>query len=138
MVSELKKFTVQTGRDISIVDITEEVRSAVESSKIESGAAVVFVSGSTAAISTMEFEPGLLRDIPRVLERIAPLDFDWQHHKTWHDENGASHILSNLVGPSLSVPFENKKLLLGTWQQVVLMDFDRPARSREVVVQIVG
>ena len=138
MVSELKKFTVQTGKDISIVDITEEVRSAVESSGIESGVAVVFVSGSTASISTMEFEPGLLRDIPRVLERIAPLNADWEHHKTWHDENGASHILSNLVGPSLSVPFENKKLLLGTWQQVVLMDFDRPARSREVVVQIVG
>ena len=138
MVSELKKFTVQTDRDISIIDITEQVRSAVESSRIESGAAIVFVSGSTAAISTMEFEPGLLKDIPSVLEKIAPLNADWQHHKTWHDENGASHILSNLIGPSLSIPFENKELLLGTWQQVVLMDFDRPARNRTIFVQLVG
>jgi len=138
MVSELKKFTVQTDRDISIIDITEQVRSAVESSRIESGAAIVFASGSTAAISTMEFEPGLLKDIPSVLEKIAPLNADWQHHKTWHDENGASHILSNLIGPSLSIPFENKELLLGTWQQVVLMDFDRPARNRTIFVQLVG
>lgn len=138
MVSELKKFTVQTGRDISIVDITEQVRLAVESSKIESGAAIVFVSGSTAAVSTMEFEPGLLKDIPRVLEKIAPLNADWEHHKTWNDRNGASHILSNLVGCSLTVPFEKKELLLGTWQQIVLMDFDRPARNRTVLVQLVG
>jgi len=86
----------------------------------------------------MEYEPGLLKDIPRVLEKIAPLSHNWEHHKTWHDYNGASHILANLLGPSLVVPFENKRLLLGTWQQIVLMDFDRAAREREVLVQIVG
>ena len=138
MASELKRFKIQTGKDISLHDITAQVQKAVDSSKIESGAAIVFVPGSTAAISTMEYEPGLLKDIPRVLEKIAPLDFDWEHHKTWNDRNGASHVLSAIIGPSLTVPFEEKKLLLGTWQQIVLLDFDRPARNRAVLVQVVG
>lgn len=138
MACETKSFKVSTGRDICIIDITNQTAQAVKSSSIESGVAVVFAPGSTAAISTLEYEPGLLKDIPRVLEKIAPLNFDWEHHKTWHDENGASHILSNLIGPSLSVPFKNKELLLGTWQQIVLMDLDRPAREREIIVQILG
>lgn len=138
MVSELKEFSIQTEEDISIKNVTEQVQNAVSNSKIESGVAVVFVSGSTAAVSTLEFEPGLLKDVPSVLEKIAPLDFDWEHHKTWHDRNGASHILSNLIGPSFTVPFKNHKLLLGTWQQIVLMDFDRKARNRTVRVQVIG
>lgn len=138
MASMLKSFSVRTEKNISIVDITKEVERAVESSKIESGIAVISIAGSTAAISTMEFEPSLLKDIPRVLEKIAPLNFDWEHHKTWHDRNGASHILSSLIGTSITIPFEKKRLLLGTWQQIVLLDFDRPARNRTVQVQIVG
>lgn len=138
MVSELKSFTVRTEKDICIRDITKYIEKAVKESSIESGIAVIFIPGSTASVSTMEYEPGLLKDIPRVLGKIAPLNYDWEHHKTWHDENGASHILANLIGPSLVVPFENKKLLLGTWQQIVLMDFDRAARERKVLVQIVG
>jgi len=138
VASELKQFEVKTGRDISILDVTEQVLEAVQSAKIESGIAVVFVAGSTASVSTMEFEPGLLKDIPRVLEKLAPLNFDWEHHKTWNDENGGSHILSTIIGPSLTVPFEKKRLLLGTWQQIVLLDFDRPARNREVLVQVIG
>ncbi len=138
MASKLNSFSVKTGKNISLHDITEQVQRAVNSSGIESGIAVVFVAGSTAAISTMEFEPGLLKDIPRVLEKLAPLDFDWEHHKAWNDENGASHILSTIIGPSLTVPFEKKQLLLGTWQQIVLLDFDRPARNRIVFVQLAG
>jgi len=138
MASELKKFSIQTEKDISIHDVTDQVQSAVQESKTDSGVAVVFVSGSTAALSTMEFEPGLLKDIPRVLEKLAPLDFDWEHHKTWNDENGASHVLSTIIGPSLTVPFQSKKLLLGSWQQIVLLDFDRPARTREIIVQLLG
>ncbi len=138
MASELKSFSVQTGKDFSLHDITKQVQSAVEESKIESGIALIFVAGSTASISTMEFEPGLLKDIPSVLEKLAPLNFNWEHHKTWNDKNGASHILSTIIGPSLTVPFEKNQLLLGTWQQIVLMDFDRPARNREVLVQVVG
>jgi len=138
MVSELKSFSIRTEKDISIKDITAQVEKAVKESRIKSGIAVIFVPGSTASVSTMEYEPGLLKDIPRVLQKIAPLNFDWEHHKTWHDDNGASHILANLLGPSLAVPFENKRLLLGTWQQIVLMDFDRAARERKVLVQIIG
>ena len=138
MVSELKRFTVRTEKDISIKDITPQVEKAVKESRIKNGVAVIFVPGSTASVSTMEYEPGLLKDIPRVLQKIAPLNHDWEHHKTWHDNNGASHILANLLGPSLVVPFENKTLLLGTWQQIVLMDFDRAARERRVLVQIIG
>ncbi|RLG70224.1 MAG: YjbQ family protein [Candidatus Iainarchaeum archaeon] len=138
MASELKSFSIKTEKDISIKDITPQVEKAVKESKIKSGVAVIFVPGSTASISTMEYEPGLLKDIPKVLQKIAPLNYDWEHHKTWHDNNGASHILANLLGPSLVVPFENKTLLLGTWQQIVLMDFDRVARERRVLVQIIG
>ena len=138
MVSELKSFSIRTEKDISIKDITPQVEKAVKESRIKSGVAVIFVPGSTASVSTMEYEPGLLKDIPKVLQKIAPLNFDWEHHKTWHDNNGASHILANLIGPSLAVPFENKTLLLGTWQQIVLMDFDRAARERRVLVQIIG
>ncbi len=138
MPAELKRFFVRTEKDISIKNITEEVAKAVKESNVSDGIAVVFVPGSTASVSTMEYEPGLLKDIPRVLEKIAPLDYDWEHHKTWHDNNGASHILANLLGPSLVVPFKNKQLLLGTWQQIVLMDFDRVPRKREVLVQIIG
>jgi len=138
MVSQLKRFTVQTEKDISIKDITAQVQNAVEESNIENGLAVIFVPGSTASVSTMEYEPGLLKDIPRVLQKIAPFNYNWEHHKTWHDNNGASHILANLLGPSLVVPFQKKKLLLGTWQQIVLMDFDTQAREREVIVQIIG
>lgn len=138
MVSELREFVVRTEENISLKNITSEVERIVRDSKIDSGIAVVFVPGSTAAVSTLEFEPGLLKDMPRVLQKIAPLDFDWEHHKTWNDRNGASHILANLIGPSLTVPFENKKLLLGTWQQIVLMDFDRNARNRRVLVRVIG
>ncbi len=138
MVSELKSFSIRTEKDISIKDITPQVEKAVKESGIKSGVAVIFVPGSTASVSTMEYEPGLLKDIPKVLQKIAPLNHDWEHHKTWHDDNGASHILANLIGPSLAVPFENKTLLLGTWQQIVLMDFDRAARERRVLVQIIG
>ncbi|MCD6478558.1 MAG: YjbQ family protein, partial [Candidatus Diapherotrites archaeon] len=100
MVSELKRFTVRTEKDISIKDITPQVEKAVKESRIKNGVAVIFVPGSTASVSTMEYEPGLLKDIPRVLQKIAPLNHDWEHHKTWHDNNGASHILANLLGPS--------------------------------------
>ena len=138
MAAELHSFEVSTSPGISIHDVTKQVRGIIDSAKIDSGIAVVSVAGSTASVSTMEFEPGLLKDIPRVLEKIAPPGFGWEHHKTWNDENGGSHILATLIGPSVSVPFEKKKLLLGTWQQIILLDFDRPARNRAVNVQVVG
>ncbi|MEM4663027.1 MAG: secondary thiamine-phosphate synthase enzyme YjbQ [Candidatus Diapherotrites archaeon] len=138
MVSKTIRFFVETTKDICIRDITKDVEKAVNESKIENGVAIVFVPGSTASISTMEFEPGLLKDLPEVFQKIAPFDKDWQHHKTWNDRNGASHILATILGPSTTVPFQNRKLLLGTWQQIVLIDFDREPRRREVIVQIIG
>lgn len=138
MVSKTFRFFVETTKDICIKDITKEVQKAVDESKIENGFAIVFVPGSTASVTTMEFEPGLLKDLPEVLQKIAPFDKDWQHHKTWNDKNGASHILATIFGPSITVPIQNRKLLLGTWQQIVLIDFDREPRKREFIVQVIG
>ncbi|MEM4598966.1 MAG: secondary thiamine-phosphate synthase enzyme YjbQ [Candidatus Diapherotrites archaeon] len=138
MVSKTFRFFVETTKDICIKDITKEVQKALDESKIENGVAIVFVPGSTASVTTMEFEPGLLKDIPEVLQKIVPFDKDWQHHKTWNDKNGASHILATILGPSIAVPFQNRKLILGTWQQIVLIDFDREPRKREFIVQVIG
>jgi len=138
MSVETKRFSVSSAGNTDIIDITGDVQDAVSRSKIKSGVAVVFVAGSTAGISTIEFEPGLVKDIPRALEKIAPRDFDYEHHKTWGCDNGSSHVRSTLVGPSFTVPFEDEKLILGTWQQICLLDFDTRARKRDVVVQVVG
>ena len=96
------------------------------------------VVGSTAAISTIEYEPGLLEDIPRLMDKLIPSGISYQHDKTWHDGNGFSHLRSFLIKTSLSIPFDNRKLDLGTWQQIVLVDFDNRERTRELVVQLVG
>ncbi len=138
MSVDTKMFSVSSKGNTDIIDITGDVQGSVSDSKIKSGIAVVFVAGSTAGISTIEFEPGLVKDIPRALEKIAPRDFDYEHHKTWGCDNGSSHVRSTLVGPSFTVPFKDKKLILGTWQQICLLDFDTRARKRDVVVQVLG
>jgi len=124
--------------DLYIKNITDDVSKAIKESKIKEGIVNIFVSGSTASVSTMEFEPNLVKDIEKAMERIAPSDIEYEHHKTWGDENGKSHVRATIVGPSLTVPFKDGKLLLGTWQQIVLLDFDVPKRERKVVVQIIG
>jgi len=133
-----KRFELRTEAENDIVDITGEVQQAVEESGLDAGVATVFVPGSTAAITTIEFEPGLAKDFPVMLERIAPRDIDYEHQKAWHDDNGRSHVKAALVGPSLSVPFEGGVLTLGTWQQIVFVELDIRPRQREVVVQVVG
>lgn len=122
----------------SMVNLTEDAEESVEKSKMSSGIMTVFVIGSTASITTIEYEPGLLKDLPEALEKIAPYSKDYEHHKTWGDYNGASHIRASLIGPSLALPFKEGKLLLGTWQQIVLIDFDTHPRERTVVFQLVG
>lgn len=124
--------------DGDIKDITPAVAKVVQESKLREGSAIIFTSGSTGAISTMEYEPGLLKDIPRALEKIAPSGTDYEHHKTWHDDNGRSHVRSTIIGSSLTIPFTDGKLVLGTWQQVVVMNLDTRSRSREVVIQVIG
>lgn len=133
-----KTYIAKTQGNSDIVDITGFVEDAVSSGKIKSGIAVIFVAGSTAAISTIEYEPGLKKDIPHALEKIAPRDGKYEHHKTWNDDNGSAHVRSTLIGPGLTIPFNNKKLLLGTWQQICLLDFDTRPRQREIIVQILG
>lgn len=128
----------ETAREGDMFDITEPVQQAVYESAIRSGAAIVFVIGSTAAITTIEYEPGLKKDMPAALERIAPHDARYEHEERWHDDNGHSHIRASLIGPSLTVPVVDGKLTLGTWQQIVLIELDTRPRSRQVIVQIFG
>ena len=129
---------VSTRGDAQMLDITEEVQAVVGRHGFLEGAALVFVSGSTAGLTTVEYEPGLLEDIPAAFERLAPRDMRYKHEDTWHDGNGHSHVRASLLGPSLTIPFRQSRILLGTWQQIVLIDFDNRPRKRDVVVQLTG
>lgn len=132
-------FEVRTTREGEVIDITSRVGEAVAGSGLSDGLATVFVTGSTAAVTTMEFEPGLVQDFPAMLDRAAPMaGVEYQHEKRWHDGNGRSHVKASLVGPSLSVPFVGGELSLGEWQQVVLVELDVRPRTRKVVVQLLG
>jgi secondary thiamine-phosphate synthase enzyme len=133
-----KTIKIKTKEELHMVNITDEVENAVRGSRVNDGIATVFVSGSTAAVTTIEYEPGLLNDFPNMLERIAPKDITYEHEERWHDGNGHSHVRASLIGPSLTVPFTNKQLILGTWQQIVLVELDIRSRNRDLVVQIIG
>ncbi len=131
------KFAVQTKGHYDFVNITDRVAAVVRESGIAEGLAVVFVPGSTIALTTMEYEEGSIADMKAVLEKLAPEEADYQHHRRWGDRNGAAHIKSALIGADLVIPIEHAKLALGTWQQIVLIDFDERARRREVLVTLV-
>ena len=119
-------------------DLTQRVQEIVRSSKVVSGLATVFVPGSTAGITTIEFESGAVEDLKNVIERLAPQGVPYNHDRRWGDGNGFSHVRSALLGPSLTVPVAKGELQLGTWQQIVLIDFDNRPRERKVLVQLVG
>ena len=129
---------MKTKEDLDILDITDQVQAAVSRAGVKEGTVTVFVKGSTASVSTMEFEPNLVKDVSAALERIAPSDQEYHHHETWGDRNGKSHVRATIMGPSVTIPFESGKLILGTWQQIVLLDCDVPARDRELVVTVIG
>lgn len=129
---------VRSRTENDVVDITKNVQKAVQESGLKVGIATVFVSGSTATVTTMEFEPGLIEDFPKMLERVSPRDISYEHQKTWQDDNGRSHVKASLVGSSLSVPFVDGILTLGTWQQIVFVELDIRPRTRKIVVQMVG
>lgn len=130
---------VATKGNCHIVDITAEVQAAVASRGLSNGTVTVFNIGSTAGITTIEYEPGLVKhDINAAFEKIAPQNGRYEHEETWHDDNGHAHVRASLLGPSLVVPFRNQELILGTWQQIVLIDFDTRPRSRKIVCQIMG
>jgi secondary thiamine-phosphate synthase enzyme len=129
---------LDTQGDTDIIDVTSRVAGIVASSGIKDGIVLVFTPGSTAAITTLEYEPGLVFDLREVLERLVPRDMYYKHHERWHDGNGHSHIRASMLGQSKSFPVINGNILLGTWQQIVLIDMDNRPRSRQVVVQVCG
>lgn len=131
----IEKMSFKTKPD-EMIDITDKVQSVVSKSEKDEGAVVVFVAHSTCAITTIEYEPGLRKDMPNILEKIAPKSADYEHNKTWGDGNGYSHVRASLIGPSLAVPFEHGRLCLGQWQQIVLMELDTRPRERTVLVKI--
>ena len=133
-----RKINLQTQGHCDIIDITAQVEQQVTGTDMGSGVVTVFVSGSTAGITTIEFEPGLVNDLQRMWERVIPRNIPYDHDRRWGDGNGYSHVRASLLGPSLVVPFAGQRLILGTWQQIVLIDFDNRPRSREIVLQFIG
>jgi len=133
-----KKLTLQTNGNGNTIDITPGVERAIKETQLASGVVTLFVVGSTAALTTIEYEDGAVNDLSRAIERIAPRGMEYEHHLRWGDDNGHSHVRAALVGPSLSIPFVGGRLTLGTWQQIILIDFDTRPRQREVVAQILG
>lgn len=131
-------FTIKSKGFNDILDITEMVQKEIKNSGLSEGNVLIFIPGSTAALTTIEFEPGLLKDYPEFMERIIPSNRNYEHDLTWHDGNGFSHVRASLQGASLQIPFKNSKLLLGTWQQIVLIDFDNKPRNRNIITQIFG
>ncbi len=132
------RVSLKTRGEPEILDITEKVAAVVKESGLRSGIACVFTPGSTCAVTTTEYEPGLLSDIPQALERIAPKNKDYRHNEKWGDGNGHSHVRSSLLGPSITVPFDGGKLELGTWQQIVFLELDNRPRQREILVKVMG
>ena len=133
-----RKIGIRTKGECDLIDITTQVKQEVFDSGINSGTVTIFINGSTAGISTIEYESGLINDSKVMWDRIIPLSIPYQHDRRWGDGNGHSHMRAFLLGPSLVVPFTDKTLHLGTWQQITVTDFDNRPRSREIVLQIMG
>jgi len=131
------KFRISTKGFNDIIDITDRVSEIVKNSKIKEGICLVFVAHSTCAITTIEYEEGAMKDLKRALEIIAPMNTNYEHCKKWGDCNGYAHVRATLIKPCLTVPIENGKLILGQWQQIVLVDFDNRPREREIIVKVI-
>ena len=138
MTTQSKTVHISTKGNCDIIDITSEIAKEIRNSTISSGIATIFVTGSTAGVTTIEYESGLLKDYKDMWERNMPSSIVYKHDQRWGDGNGYSHVRSSVQGPSLVVPFSNKKMMLGTWQQIVVVDFDNRPRSREIVLQLLG
>ena len=138
MPVETREISVLGKEDCGIVDITGMVSEEVKKSKIRNGTVTIFCIGSTGAITTMEYESNLSKDLAEILDKLIPLNKDYHHHQTWGDYNGGSHLRAMLMGPSLTVPVVEKRLTLGTWQQIVYINFDRIEKIRKIVLQIIG
>ena len=132
------KINIRTNGEVDIIDITSQIQDIVKKSNIKNGIICIFVPGSTGSLTTIEYEPGLMKDFPRALQKIAPKGEHYDHHETWHDDNGHSHVRASLMGPSINIPIIDKKIIHGTWQQIVFVEFDTSPRNRNLIVQIVG
>ena len=133
-----RTISVGSNGENDMIDITPQIDEVIKETNLQDGIVAVFVSGSTAAVTTMEYEPGLKKDFPKMLARIAPREIEYEHDNTWHDGNGHSHVRASLIGSSLTVPFKNKGLMLGTWQQIVLLEMDIRPRKRKIILQMIG
>jgi secondary thiamine-phosphate synthase enzyme len=133
-----ERLEMRTSGEVEVVDVTDRVQSAVSGSGLTSGIACVFNPGSTGALTTIEYEPGLVRDLPDALERLFPKGIVYKHDETWHDGNGHSHIRASMIGPSITVPFVDGRLTLGTWQQIIFVELDNKPHNRSLVVQMIG
>ena len=138
MKVQTKKLIEKTQGRCDIIDITARVQQEIQKENFQNGLATLFVSGSTASLTTIEYEPGLIQDLKEFLEKLIPSNRKYHHDDRWGDDNGFSHLRASLLGPSLQVPVENGRLLLGTWQQIVLLDFDNRPRTREIRLQLIG
>jgi secondary thiamine-phosphate synthase enzyme len=138
MTVEASEISIQSKGDCDIIDITSQVAKKVEESGFNSGIATLFVVGSTAGITTIEYEPNLVSDFKNMWDRVIPQNIAYAHNKTWGDGNGHSHVRASVLGASLVIPFANKRLTLGTWQQIVFVDFDNRPRSRKLTIQLLG
>lgn len=132
-----EKFTVHTKGNTQIIDITRNVQNSVYRHNLQNAVVHVYVAGSTVSVTNIEYEPGLLKDLPEALEKIAPVEKEYHHDETWHDGNGYAHVRAAIVGNSTMIPLMDGALQLGQWQQIVLIDFDNKARTRTVYVQLV-
>ena len=130
------EILVQTTERTDIIDLTPQVAGEVKESSVENGAATLFIPGSTAGLTTIEFESGVINDLKKAIEKMAPEDIYYEHNERWHDGNGYAHVRAALIGPSLHVPIIAGRMTLGTWQQIVLLDFDNRPRTRRIIVQI--
>jgi secondary thiamine-phosphate synthase enzyme len=133
-----REITLNTMGECDIIDITPDIEQEVAKAGMAKGVVTIFVAGSTAGLTTIEFESGVLADLQGMWERIVPKDITYAHDRRWGDGNGYSHVRASLLGASLTVPFSNKRLMVGTWQQIVLVDFDNRPRSRQMILQLMG
>jgi len=133
-----KNFSIETQGHTQILDITKQIKTQIINISISSGIAVVFIPGSTAGITSIEYEPGVIQDLASAIERLAPKSIHYNHDARWGDGNGYAHVRAALIGASFTIPFQDKQLLLGTWQQIVLIDFDNRPRTRKVILQLIG
>lgn len=133
-----KTLSFSTRGNTDIIDITDKVENLIKESEIKSGIVTIFVPGSTAGLTTVEYEPGLIKDLKDVFEELFPYKANWAHNATWGDGNGASHIRASMLGSSITIPFVDREMTLGTWQQIIFIDFDTRSRTRKLIVQIIG